>query len=232
MTNSLMLLCMTRPAKGDEILKRVVSLVFGGRYAIPVYVMNVQIILAVAVLACMFVALQGGFSVPAKIVIVFGCFGVFLFALRIKDKPSVNALHFSGLLARRAAVLRAGLVLKIISAVGAHQNRSDRCGPCGNTQFTQMLGVALSPVRITTDWARLLMASCGLVARPALDAAPVRKTDPCLPMRFQRARFAAFHVWRGFGRAYPAVGAIKKSVLAHGKSSVKLVRSHYTVGGK
>jgi hypothetical protein len=232
MTNSMMLPSVARPAQSKQIVQRIVSLVFWCRDAFAINVMNVQIVLATAVLAGMVVALQSGFSASPEIVIVSSLFCVLFFALRIKNKPTVDAFKFFGLLALWASVLRAGLVFKVFSAVRAHQDRANRRSTSRNAKRPQMLSVALGSVRIAASWAGLLVASSGLVNRRTLNATAISKANACLSVCLQSARLAAFHVWRCFGGASATVGAGKKSVLAHGESNVKLVQSHYNIGGE
>ena len=232
MTQQTMNTSMATTAKSLQILENIVSVFFRSCRAVAVHVMNVQIVLATAVLAGMVVALQGGFSVSPEIVIVSGLFCVLFFALRIKSKPTVDAFKFFGLLALWASVLRAGLVFKVFSAVRAHQDRANRRSTSRNAKRPQMLSVALGSVRIAASWAGLLVASSGLVNRRTLNATAISKANACLSVCLQSARLAAFHVWRCFGGASATVGAGKKSVLAHGESNVKLVQSHYNIGGE
>jgi len=147
---------MTTPAKRQQIFQSVVSGSLGRCHAIAVDVVDVKIIFAAAVLACVLVALQSGFAVASKVIIVAGLLGVLLQPLFVRRKPFVNALNFCCSLARRTTMLGAGFVFKVIAAFWTHQDRSDWGCATGFTQFPQVRNVGKSAVLRLARFTNLL----------------------------------------------------------------------------
>lgn len=232
MTDSVMLLGMASPAKSNKVFERVIPLLFWCRDALPINVMNVQIIFAAAMLASMVITLQSNGSIAAKAVVVFCLGGVLFQSIFIGRKPFVNAANFTRSLASGASVLRPGYILKVIAALRTHQNCSFFDYAVFYTNAVSVIFCAFLSKLISAVSTNFLMAASWLVRHTTLLANTLGKTISCLPMSFKSARFAAFHVWRSLINSNSAVRAVKFSVFTHGFSSTKLAYSHYSVGGK
>jgi hypothetical protein len=137
---------MAAPAKRSQVVERVVSRLSGRGDAVSVDMVNVEVFRRSATLAGVLVALQSRSPIAIKFVVVSGLVGVLLESIRVRGKPFVNALHFCGSLATRALVLRAGSVLKVVSALGAHQDRSDRGNASRLAQLAEVFDIFKSSV--------------------------------------------------------------------------------------
>ena len=206
---------MAAPAQRQQVFQSIVPEVFMRSRPPTVDMVNVQVVLAPAMLAGVLVAGQGGFSIAAEKVIVAGLIGVFLQALFVRCKPVMDALYLVRALASRAACLRAGLVFKIIPAGCAHQNRSDG----GGVGFTSKLGkrrlVSFRHVLRPAFLAGFLMTARRLVLSAAGDAVSRCVAISRLPVRLQRAGLAPLHVRRAFLDNGAAAGASQRSVRFH-----------------
>lgn len=147
---------MTTPAQRHQVFQSVVSGFLGRGHAVAVHVVNVQIVFAAAVLACVLVALQSGLAVAAEVVVVACLVSVLFQPLLVRSKPLMDAANFCLALASWAAVLWARLVLKVVTAFRAHQDRSDRSYATRFTQSPQVLDVLQSAVFGFAGFAHLL----------------------------------------------------------------------------
>jgi hypothetical protein len=210
---------MTTTAQRQQVFQSVVSGFLGRCSAVAVDVMNVQIIFAAAVLACVLVALQGRISVAAEVIVVAGFLGVLLQSLFVRGKPFVYSPNFRLALAFGAAMLRASGVLKIISALSAHQNGAYRGYATRFTQPSQVRNVFLSCVLRLAYRAHLLRCGSGLVGGAAHGASPWPYAAASLPVGGKCAGLATLHVGGGFVNHCAAVWAGKSSVFGHRNQS-------------
>lgn len=126
MIHSMMLLAMARSTKRKQVFERIVSLFFRCCRSFAVNMMNMQVVISSAVLACVAIPLKGFFSIAPKVVIIFGGFLVFCKAIFVRQKPFVNLAYFVSLLAFFASFLWARFVFKIRAAVGTLNNCANR----------------------------------------------------------------------------------------------------------
>lgn len=217
----MMNLRMTPTAQRQQVFQSVVSGFLGRGHAIAVDVVNVQIILAAAVLACVLVALQSGFAVAAEEGIVLGLLAHGLVVLWIRSQPFVNAAHVEFALAFRAAVLNARSKHKVIAAVGALLNGAfQRAASSKGFGLSCRFGLCLLELS-RASCAGLLRCACGRIGHAANDTLPVNEPNAGLPVSFQSAGLAAPHVGGSLVNDCAAVWTSQCSVFAHSSSRIK-----------
>lgn len=215
MTRTTMLLSMTTTAQRQQVFQSIVSGFLGRCHAIAVDVVNVQIVFAAAVLAGVLVALQGGFAVAVKVVVVAGLVGVLFQAFFVRSKPFMNALNFCFALARRAAVLGACSVLKVIATFGAKQDGSSGRLPALAAKLTQSLYVLFSPVGRLAGLADLLRRAGRLVGGFATGANFIGVPAAGLTVGGKRARLATLCVGRRLVEGFLTAKADERTVRFH-----------------
>jgi len=211
---------MTRPTQRLQIIKRVVPPIFRSSHPTAVNVMNVQIILAAAILTCVIVALQGGDPVAAEAVVVFGLLAILAHLVRISCAPIADNSNSSPVCAIGAADLRPGAVFKARAAILAPDDVA--LGGC-STRITlgpAVFGALYSRKLFGAIRASLLVAACGLVDAAANYARLFRKATPRLAVGFQRARLTPLPVWGCLGDSLAAIRAGKKTVFRHVNSGL------------
>lgn len=206
---------MATTAQRQQVFKNMISLFFRTCRSIAVNMVNVQVFFVSTMLACVLVAAQGSISIAAKVVIVFGLFGVLFKPLFVASKPVIYAFSLVRLLASWATFLRPGLVFKVIAAGAAHQNCADGKLPLLPAHSRQSGLVLFCAVLWHAGCAYFLMAACRFVQRAALGTQSLRKARASLAVSLKSARLAPFHVGGRFGSGCLTVGAVQYAVSAH-----------------
>ena len=113
---------MTRATQRLEIIQRIVSAIFGRRNAVAVNVVNVQVILCAATLACVAVTLQSLDAVSAEAVVIFGLLPVLLYLVWVFGRPLSYSSDVRIVATWFAFALRSSGVFKWGSTVLARQH--------------------------------------------------------------------------------------------------------------
>jgi len=160
MTDTMMLLSMTPTAKRYQIVQIIISGLSRACHAVPVYVVNLKVVLCAAVLAGVVVTLQGGFAVSAEMIIVSGLIGVLLQAVFVRSKPFMDSANLSFALALWASVLWARLVRKILATFRAVQDSAYWSLSLFKSKLTQCFNILLLAVGWLAGGANLLARTC------------------------------------------------------------------------
>lgn len=206
---------MATTAQRQQVFKNMISLFFRTCRSIAVNMVNVQVFFASTMLACVLVAAQGSISIAAKVVIVFGLFGVLLKPLFVASKPVIYAFSLVRLLASWATFLRPGLVFKVIAAGAAHQNCADWKQSLLPAHSRQGGLVLLCAVLWHAGCAYFLMTARRFVRCAALGTQSLGKSRTSLTVGLESARLAPFHVGGRFGSGCLTVWADQHAVSAH-----------------
>jgi len=217
----MMNLRMTPTAQRQKVFQSVISGFLRRGHAVSINVVNVQIVFAAAMLACVLVALQGSFAVAAKEGIVFVLLAHGLVVLWICGKPLMNAAHVELALTFRATVLYAGLKNKVIAATRALLNGAFQRTASSNS-FGLFCRFSLRLFELSRAASTgFLRCTCGRVSYAANDTLPINEPNAGLPVSFQSARLTAPHVGRSLVNDCTAVWASQFSVFAHSSFRIK-----------
>lgn len=160
MTNTMMLLSMTPTAKCHQIVQIIVSGLSRACHAVPVYVVNLKVILCAAMLAGVIISLQSGFAIPAEMIIVSGLIGVLLQAVFVKSKPFMDSANLRLALALWTSVLWARLVRKILATFRAVQDRAYWSLSLFKSKLAQGFNILLFAVGWLARGTNLLARAC------------------------------------------------------------------------
>jgi hypothetical protein len=206
---------MAAPAQRQQIFQSVVSGVFGRGNAVAVNVVNLQIIFAAAVLACVLVSLQSGFPIAAEVCVVFVLFAYSLVVLWVGSKPFVDSAHVELALAFGTPVLNTGAKHEVITAIRALLDRAFKWATSGkHFGLTGCFGLSFLEV-FGAAGAGFLRRASRRVAGSAHHALPINKPAAGLPVGLQSARLASPHVGGGFVNCRAAIRAVEGSVFSH-----------------
>jgi len=215
---------MTPTAQRQQVFQSIVSGFLGRCYSVAVNVVNLQIIFASAVLACVLVALQSSFSIATKESLVLCFFACSFVVLWVCSKPLVNTAHVEFALTFGAPVLNAGSKYKVISAVGALLNRAfQRSASSKGLSLSRRFSLRFFKLSRAAG-AGLLRCASGCVGHAANNTLPANKPNASLPVCPQSAWLAAPHIGGSFVNCRATIGATKSSVFGHCASRNKNAR--------
>jgi hypothetical protein len=213
------------PAKGNQVIQRIVSQPTLCCRSFSVDMVNVKIVLCAAILASAIVSLQSLFAVPVEIVVISGALGVFSNLVTVGFQPITDFVDLFDPLAFGASLLWAGAVFKIIAAFGAKQNRANFDSATFPPQIAKGLGILLGAVSRHTTLASPLVAPCRFVSAAANNAIAHFKAASGLPMSGKRTEFASLHIWRCSDNLLRAIWASDRSVNLHFSTPINFFRN-------
>jgi len=158
-----MLFSMTPTAKRYQIVQIIVSGLSRACHAVPVYMVNLKVILCAAMLAGVIVSLQGGFAVSAEMIIVSGLIGVLLQTVFVRSKPFMDFANLSFALALWTSVLWARLVWKILATFRAVQDRAYWGLSLFKSKLAQGFNILLLAVGCLARGTSLLARTCRII---------------------------------------------------------------------
>ena len=205
-------------AKGDEVIERVVPQLSGKAHAPAVDVVDVQRVGSSAFPALAAIALQGGGSVPAEMVVIDGSLPV-ASGLRAVSVSGVGRPHQSYralVLAVRASVLRARAVWERLTAVGTGFLGTAWRGSFVASQLHLVRQVRAGAVGRAASRADDLVGCRRLIRGVANTALAFVVAVASHADRLHRARLAPLHVGGKTLNKNAAVGAGQNTVFAHG----------------
>ena len=194
----MMLSRMTTTAQRNQIIKGVVLKLFIGRDALPVDMMNMQVVGRAAMLAGVVVALKRCSAIASKVSIVSSFVSVALKPFLVRFQPLMYPRNVVFRLTLTAPMLWARVVDEIFTTVGTHQNGAFRRSTSLLSESSKMRPVVLSVKSLFAGFADLLSRAGWLVGCAARNARPLLEAFTSLPMRGQGAMVTPLQVRGGF----------------------------------
>ena len=220
---------MARTAQRLEIIQSVVSMFFWRGDAVPVNMMNVQIILCAAASAGVIVTLQGLHAVAAEAVVVFCLLAILFNLVGVFVRPFSYPGDVRIVATRFAFALRSSRVFKRRPTIFARQHVSFARRANGISLSSAVFSTLDAMVFFFTSIARFLRRSCRDVAFATNRALTLRDPAFGLSVRSKSARLASFCVWACSCYFRAAVRAIYDAVGLH-MSGSRMMPNKYSGG--